>query len=395
MRILWMSNASWCASGYGQQTALFLPRLQHLGHEMGCFAYYGLQGGGLNLAGINYYPSFGHAYGNDVVTAHYQYHKADLMISLMDTWVMAPEQYPMGMFWVPWYPVDHDPMPALVRQKIAQAFKRITYSKFGVEKTHEAGLDCYYIPHGVDTAIFTPGDKKEAREHLGWPKDKYIVTTVAMNKGNPSRKNFPEMAQAFAAFHKKHPDTAWFIQALRGDVANDMVNIPEMLTGMGLLEGEDWMMPNQYQTILGFPPGYIVELYRASDVMLLVSAGEGFGLPILEAQACGCPVITSGWTANKELCLAGRLVDKADAYPFYTSLASYQFKPRWEAVAEQLEAEYANPSDTREAVKTVRSEYDADIITATKWKPILMEIAQAKIDNFNATNIPPRPEVKG
>src|SRR5512146_2041861 len=372
MRILWMSNSSWSSSGYGQQTALFLPRLKNIGHDMGCFAYYGLEGGGLNLNGIAFYPRMGHPYGNDVVTAHYQMHRADLLISLMDVWVMNPEEYPRTTTWVPWYPVDHDPMPVIIRNKLSQAIKRISISKFGVEKTHEAGLDCYYIPHGVDTAIFYPGDKQTARANLGWPNDKWVVSTVAMNKGNPSRKNFPEMAQGFAAFHRKHPDTTWFIQALRGEGSNEMVNIPEMLNGMGLIEGQDWAMPQQYQCALGYPPQYIADLYRASDAMMLVSAGEGFGIPLLEAQAVGCPVITSGWTANQELCMAGRLIDKKDAYPFYTTLASYQFKPRWEAVADALEQEYTNATSIKAlkgAVQTVKTEYDADVITATKWKP--------------------------
>ncbi|MCJ7707510.1 MAG: glycosyltransferase, partial [Anaerolineales bacterium] len=70
---------------------------------------------------------------------------------------------------------------------------------------------------------------------------------------------------------------------------------------LGLVEGEGWAMPDQFQTALGYPPVYIADVNKASDCTLLVTAGEGFGLPILESQACGIPVITSGWTANKEL----------------------------------------------------------------------------------------------
>ena len=381
MRILWMSNAPWSPSGYGQQSQLFLQRLKKLGHEMSCLAFYGLEGGGLNLNGIQYLPRMNHPYGNDVSLAYYVTQKADILLSLMDVWVLNAEDYPVQMTWVPWYPVDHDPMPNIIRNKLSKAFKRICYSKFGVEMTHNAGLDCYYIPHGIDTNIFHPGDQQTARATLGWPKDKWVVTTVAMNKGNPSRKNFPEMARGFAAFHEKHPDTTWFIQALRGDGSNDMINIPELCNNLGLVEGEDWAMPDQFHTALGFPAQYVADLNIASDCTLLTTAGEGFGLPILESQACGVPVITSGWTANKELCFAGHLIDKKDAYPYYTSLASYQFKPRWEAIADALEEEYTNPTSRlvrNAAAERVKTEYDADVITETMWKPTLIEIEQAR-----------------
>ena len=68
-----------------------------------------------------------------------------------------------------------DPLPALVRHKICQAWKRITFSQHGVKMTHEAGLDCYYVPHGVETALFHPGDRQEARKLLGLPADKFVV----------------------------------------------------------------------------------------------------------------------------------------------------------------------------------------------------------------------------
>lgn len=351
---------------------------------MGMLSFYGLEGGILNLGGIVCYPKGLHPYGNDVVLVHYQQHRAEMLISLMDTWVMNPEEYPLTMCWVPWYPVDHDPMPQIVRSKISQAFRRISISKFGAEKTREAGLDCYYIPHGVDTNIFKPGDKNEARERLGWPKDKYIVLTVAMNKGNPSRKNFCEMAQAFADFKKIHTDAVYYLQTARGEGANDMINIPELMRNLGLIEGQDWLTCNPYQQLVGFPPQYMVDLYRAADVMMLVSAGEGFGIPILEAQACGCPVITSGWTANQELCFAGHLIDKSDALAQYTALASYQFKPHPRAIEIALHAEYKKPTNTAKAVEIVRAEYDADILAATKWKPILAEIGEAWQEHLKA-----------
>ena len=174
-----LSNAPWTPSGYGQQSRLLLPRLADLGHEMAITCFYGLEGGVLNMGKFQCFPKRFHPYGNDVVIPHTAAFQSDIMLSLMDVWVMNPEDYPKPMRWIPWYPVDHDPMPAIIRGKISLAYKRITFSKFGVQKTHEAGLDCYYIPHGIETDLFKPnGSKQASREKLGLPQDKYVVGTV-------------------------------------------------------------------------------------------------------------------------------------------------------------------------------------------------------------------------
>jgi glycosyltransferase involved in cell wall biosynthesis len=374
MRFTWLSNSPWSSSGYGQQTGLFLPRIKALGHEPAAICYFGLEGGAMVVNGIPCFPKRYHPYGNDIAVTHTANFGAQVMFSLMDTWVMNVEEYPQGFKWIPWFPVDHEPMPQIVRTKLNIAYKRIAISKFGEKATHAAGLDCYYIPHGVDTKVFHPMEKSESRRALGFPLDKWIVGTVAMNKGFPSRKNFFEMITAFANFHKRHPETFYFMQTGRGEGEADVINIPELCGNLGLVEGKDYGMSNPYQTYVGFPQDYLANLYNSLDVHMLVSAGEGFGIPILEAQACGIPVIVGDWTSMSELCLAGRMVDKKDAEPYYTGLAAYQYRPHIRAIEALLSAEYRKATPTAHAVQQVLAEYDVDVITETKWKPILAEI---------------------
>jgi len=374
MRIMMLSNAPWAASGYGQQSRIFLPRLADLGHTMAITCFYGLEGGVINMGKFMCYPKRMHPYGNDISVMHAMHFGADIMMSLMDTWVMNAEDYPKQLRWVPWYPVDHDPMPAIVRGKIALAYKRITFSKFGVEKTHEAGLDCHYVPHGIETDIFKPLDKKTCREHIGIPNDKFVVGTVAMNKGNPSRKCFTEMMEAFARFHQRHPDSVYVLQTDRGEGIEGMVNLPELVRNMGLVDGQDVLFCDQYNNAIGYPPEYMVEFYNCLDVHLITTRGEGFGIPILEAQACGTPVITGGWTACKELFFAGQLLDpEKGAEREYSGLASFQFRPKVSAIYSALEAEYKKPSNGAKAAEMAQ-EYNADLVTEKYWKPVLEEI---------------------
>ena len=374
MRIMWLSNAPWSPSGYGQQSRIILPRLADLGHIMAITCFYGLEGGVINMGKFLCYPKRMHPYGNDIIIPHAASFNADIMISLMDTWVMNPEDYPHGFRWVPWYPVDHDPMPQIVRGKISQAYKRITFSQHGVKCTHDAGLDCYYIPHGIETDIFKPMDKAACRQAIGIPLDKYVVGTVAMNKGNPSRKCFTEMMEAFSRFHTRHPDAIYLLQTDKGEGIDNMVNLPELVRNLGMEEGKDVVFCNQHQNALGYPPEYMAQFYNCLDVHLITTRGEGFGIPALEAQACGVPVIIGGWTACRELFFAGQMLDpERDAEREYSGLASWTFRPRVSSIDAALEEEYRHRSNTEEAVAKTQK-FNADYVTEHYWKPILAEI---------------------
>jgi glycosyltransferase involved in cell wall biosynthesis len=376
MNILWHSNAPWTPSGYGQQTRLFTPRIKAMGHELAISAYFGLELGVLGFEDIKIFPRKYDEYGNDIIISHASANRSQVIMTLMDVQVLKVEGWPFGTRWVPWYPIDHDTMPMVLRNKLAQAWKRIVFSKHAGQLTNEAGLDCYYVPHGVETNVFKPGDKAEAREKLGLPKDAYIIGTVAMNKGNPSRKSFVEMLHAFANCKKRHSDMVYYLQTATGEGVNWMVNLPELCYNLGLEIGKDVIFCDQYQQTVGFPTDHMPTVYQALDVHLLASTGEGFGIPTLEAQACGCPVIVGDWTASPELCFSGRLIPKEDADAIYTPLAAYQYRPKVRGIEIQLEAEYKNPSPADPAVKGAQM-FDVDYVTDNYWKPAMQSIQEA------------------
>src|SRR5512133_3596916 len=105
MRILWISNGLHTKTGYGVQSNLFVPRIKAAGHDIAVLAYYGVEGGQLNMNGIPIYPKSAHPYGQDIMGAHAHNFQADIIMSLMDVWVFQP-QNTGGKAWVPYYPVD-------------------------------------------------------------------------------------------------------------------------------------------------------------------------------------------------------------------------------------------------------------------------------------------------
>ena len=374
MRILWASNAPWAHTGYGNQTRIFVPRIQKLGHEMSIFANYGLGGAVLNVAeGIKVYPLGLEAHGADIIASHANHVKADIVITLYDAWVFRPE-IASRFRWVPWLPVDHDPLPERVKMVLESAWQPIAYSRFGEAKLKEAGLDPRYVPHGIETETFRPGTAKEratARERLKIGDDTFVASMVAANKGTPSRKSFPEVLWAWKQFNARHPNSILYLHTHAG---------PEM-TGIDLpLLIHKLQIPDKaiafcdpYWNLIGFPDNYMREVYLASDVLLNPAMGEGFGLPIVEAQACGCPVIVGDNTAMSELCFAGW---KVPGQPFWTPVGAWQFVLSLEAILEALENAYKHRGSATLA-KIAREgamAYDADAVTETYWKPVLAEI---------------------
>ncbi len=383
MKFSWLSNAPWVSTGYGNQTRLFVPRLKALGHDVVIVAFYGLQGAVINWNGVLCYPGFIDGFGLDVAAPHTHHYGAKVCISLMDAWVIRPEIWIHGVKWVPWFPVDHDPPPPRVVDAVRTAYRRIAYSKFAQARMNDLGLLSYYVPHGVDTQAFYPVPRNEAREKLGFPTDKYLVGMVAANKGNnPSRKAFFPQLEAFAEFHKKHPETALYLHTMRGSNPDEQramqsVNLPEYINHLGIKDAVKF--PDSYYLSIGYPDEFMRNLYSSFDTFLLTSMGEGFGIPLVEAQACGVPVITGDWTANSELCFSGQRIPREGAENFWTLQGSYQFYPHTAAIYEALEQEYNHPSD-REAARNGALAYDADLVTEKYWQPVLKEIEQAVED---------------
>lgn len=391
MRILWVSNAPHVGSGYGIQANSLLPRLaKHPSiEEIGIFGYYGIQGGlcelpvGLNIPGIEattmmHYPvTSKDGWGNDVVAEHAEHFGADVVITLLDVWVFKQNYGHQGFYWLPYAPVDHDPIPPKVLRRLRDGYHALAYSKHAAGEYAKNGLDHHYIPHGVETKIFKPydgGGKLQAKKYLGFEEDNFVIGIVAANRGWPSRKGFPELMEAFSIFHKDHPDARLFAHTDTTDQSHNGIELNLMAEMYGIGDYTRFSLP--YVNLLGLTSKEMCRLYNGMDVFCLPSMGEGFGIPIIEAQACGVPVIVSDWTACAELCGAGLRVPMAKKIP--TPLGSFQAYADVGALVKAMEAMYTVwKSDTREyerlrdAAREFAMQYDWETLVEDHWNPFI------------------------
>ena len=145
------------------------------------------------------------------------------------------------------------------------------------------------IPEAVDHDLFKPGDSAQAREHV----KSYGVTKpfVLFVSSLWPYKNCDGLLRAWAHVRAALGERQLVvIGAGRDEAYTD--SLLTLAAELGIIE--------EVVFVGGIPLAETVPFYRAADVFVYPSFNETFGLPILEAMACGCPVVTSDVTAMPE-----------------------------------------------------------------------------------------------
>jgi glycosyltransferase involved in cell wall biosynthesis len=101
---------------------------------------------------------------------------------------------------------------------------------------------------------------------------------------------------AFALFAKTRPDALLYLHTEARPLGGiDLV----ALTQAAGIDSKQVIFADQYGHRMGVPDDIMAQIYSRTDVLLSASAGEGFGLPVLEAQACGTRVIVSNFRRSR------------------------------------------------------------------------------------------------
>lgn len=375
MRLLWASNAPWAGTGYGVQTALVITRLRDAGHEVAVASNFGLQGASIEWEGMPVLPSGTDAYSNDILPAQFLAWTGGApgwLLTLYDVWVFKASYF-KSVPTASWTPVDHYPAPPGVVEW-AKAHETIAMSRYGESALADKGVKSTYIPHAFDGNVFKPGDRAEARKILGIPDDLFVVSINAANKGAyPPRKSWSENFGALAVFMATHPDVHVYVHTdIYGVNGVDL----QVLAGLWALDPERLHFVSQLDYKMGkITPEQLAVMYRAADVLLATSMGEGFGVPTIEAQACGIPVIVSNFSASPELVGAGW---KAAIQPFHDHLQGAFFgTPIIASIIECLEQSYEarGSEELRGQAIAKASEYEIGKVFAESWVPYIEHLA--------------------
>jgi glycosyltransferase involved in cell wall biosynthesis len=374
MRILIHSNGPMEPTGYGLQVRQLLPRLKQLGHTPIVSAFSGLHGGAINWDGTTILPSGQLAFGLDMVIPHARTSSADLTLFLCDFREMAPIAGDLAtMRTAAWLPLDTYPISKPEEYVIRTSRTRpIAMSRFGMAQLQEAGYtEALYVPHAIDTSVYRPPkDRAELRAEVNWT-ERFVIGICAANS-DMLRKGWPEQFAAFAQFRKQHPEALLAVHTI--PFSQRGLDLPELARAMGIDDAITFSDP--YAQLAGnFTPASMAKWFGALDVLSCCSYGEGFGVPIIEAQACGTPVICTNGSAMTELNPLGFAVEGTRFWNHVHE--AWWTRPDIDAIEAGYEHFLKTPADSAEraSLRRFAERYDSRHVAETYWKPALEAMA--------------------
>ncbi|MEI8395836.1 MAG: glycosyltransferase family 4 protein [Rhodospirillaceae bacterium] len=162
---------------------------------------------------------------------------------------------------------------------VCQALKEVLVS-FGLPPERAVVLR-----NGVDLAQFTPGDRKAARRTLGFETTRPIIASVGLLI---TRKGHDLIIRALADL----PD----VELLIAGAGPEQSALERLAIEVGVAD--------RVHLLGSVSPARMKDVYRAADALVLASSREGWANVLLEAMACGTPVVASAVWGTPEVVAA-------------------------------------------------------------------------------------------
>ena len=349
-KVLILSESSNLASGFGTYAKEVISRLHSTGkYDIAEFASYGSPEAGKSVPWKFYsntpttdeqkklYEQTQHNHFGvwrfDQVILHF---KPDIVITYRDPWMDEwIRQSPLRRFfnWA-WMPtVDSAPQKRRWLDTFATCDGIFAYSEYGVRVLEDEGgglipvIGC--ASPGIHPNIFKPvPNKAEHKKQLGLPEDSFIVGTVMRNQ---TRKLFIELIKSFRIFldnapkhiadktylylHTSYPErSGWDIE---GAIVEQQI-APKVLNTYRCKGCKSWKV-SRYDGVItsclkcghrtSFMPNVseglevedLVKVYNIFDLYVQYAICEGFGMPQVEAAACGVPIAATNYSAMEDI----------------------------------------------------------------------------------------------
>lgn len=363
LKVLMCSEASFLKSGFGTYANEILSRLHNTNkYEIAEFASYG-KVNDPNDASIKWRYYANAVNSND--PRHKEYmssmdnqfgrwrfervlldFKPDVVIDVRDYWMTSYQHMsPLRPYyhWVLMPTVDSFPQQEEWIDTFVHADAVFAYSEFGRDVLYKQSNNHIKFVDtaspGVDLSIFNIKNQQKARENLGVPPNAYVIGSIMRNQ---KRKLIPELFQTirslidtcknseydslgkniFLYLHTSYPDAGWDIpEILKYYKIGNRVLFSYYCHNCNAVTASLFSHPIQFCKKCGKKSSIMpsvskgVSQYQLSDIIntfdlyVQYAICEGFGMPQVEAGACGVPIASTDYSAMSDV------VRKLNGYP--------------------------------------------------------------------------------
>ena len=387
LKIIWYSTCPYSSVGYGNATREILRRFRKDGHEVKIATKHML-GGSIEVDGISCFDGT----EPSLVNIIQQEEGYDYIISMADDWVFTNFKFNN---WVNCCFLDTHRMHPRLLNASKQSLHTIAATQLTKAELEKNGRECWYAPLGVTTATFKPDleKRKEFRDSRKWAEDTFVIGSVGINYST-DRKNFIGLLRAFKIFHERHPDSLLYLHTDVMGTSSNGLPLMWVIKEMGFADdgtgAVQYVLQKPYH-LWNLSEDHMVKTYNSLDVFAFPTQGEGFGMPIIEAQSCGIPIITTDTTSGEELCKGGWLIETDESDLEFSTHLTWYMQVKANKILAKLELAYDEWKSGKIQERKVQAregvlEYDWDNVYAKYWRPIFEYLdleKQGKVFNLD------------
>lgn len=241
-----------------------------------------------------------------------------------------------------------------------------------VKRYHVSPKKIYRVYEGVEEGFFKPQPKFK----IEGVKRKYKISGkyfLYLGTVQP-RKNLLMLIDIYSTFVKDFSvknNISNINKAAPGEIPSLVIAGKLGWNYQGIIDAPKKFGIEKYVKFIGYvKKDYLPSIYSGAIAFLFPSLFEGFGLPILEALGCGCPVIASDIGPHREIQKIigkNRILDKVEAMV----LAKPNSRPQWANLLSQTISNYNNAKRQSLLPKNTFSWKNAALETLAVFREIL------------------------
>lgn len=250
----------------------------------------GLDGMWMALSCVSPLRRLKREFGFEVIDAHFAYPDGYAAVKL-GQWFRVPVTITLRGTEIP---LSRDPAR---RKRMIEALKRAEqiFSVSQSLKDHAISLGVdgqkiIVVGNGVDTEVFHPIDRDEARQRLNIPGDAKVLISVG---ALVPRKGQHRVIEVLPRLVERFPNLLYLVVGGASPEGDFSQQLMIQVSQLGL--------ENHVRFLGAMPPAELKLPLSAADVFVLATSNEGWANVFLEAMACGLPVVTTDVGGNREV----------------------------------------------------------------------------------------------